>query len=151
MSANERMEWLDHGVREKREEKSGHRLLEIPMFTSEEAPFVANLFAKNAIQYELGVIHLGASPEGGYHAHTFWVREDQFAAAIEVLREWFNIPSEGADYDGVCPACGAEVVSSPTCPECDLNLSGDYSEARGGHAFIQYLRRNKLLGGRSAE
>ena len=119
MSANERMEWLDDGVREQREEKSGQRLIEIPMFTLEEAHSVAGLFNNNAIQYEQGVLHLGAGHTGGYHGYTFWVREDQFAAAIEVLKEWFSIPSVA---DGVCPACGAEVVSSPRCPECDLNF-----------------------------
>ena len=151
MGANDRMEWLDDGVREKREEKSGQRLLEIPMFTLKEAHTVASLFDKNAIQHERTVLHQGADLHRGYHAYTFWVREDQFMAAIEVLKEWFSIPSEGVDYDGVCPACGAEVVSSPTCPECELNLSGDLSQARGGHAFVRFLRRNKLLGGRSEE
>jgi hypothetical protein len=151
MGGNERMEWLDDGVREKREEKSGQRLLEIPMFTLEEAHSIASVFDNHAIQHERDVLHRGADLHRGYHAYTFWVREDQFMAAIELLKEWFSIPPEGADYDGACPACGADVVSSPTCPECDLNLSGDYSEARGSHAFVQFLKRNKLLGGRSAE
>ncbi|MHC4974300.1 MAG: hypothetical protein ACYTG3_18420 [Planctomycetota bacterium] len=151
MSGDERMEWLDDGVREKREEKSGQRLLEIPMFSLEEAHSIASLFDEHAIRHERDVLHRGADLHRGYHAYTFWVREDQFMAAIEVLKEWFHIPPEGADYDGVCPACGAQVVSSPACPECDLNLSGDYSEARHSHAFVQFLKRHKLLGGRSAE
>ena len=151
MGGNERKEWLEEGVREKREEKSGQRLLEIPMFTLEEAHLVARLFDNHAIQHQRDVLHQGASLHRGYHAYTFWVREDQFMAAIAVLKESFSIPPEATDYDGVCPGCGAQVVSSPTCPECDLNLSGDYGDAKGSHAFIRFLKHNKLLGGRSAE
>jgi len=149
MSADERMEWLEDGVREKREEKSGQRLLEIPMFDLKEAHAVASLFDNHGIRHERTVLNLGADLHRGYHAYTFWVREDQFLAAIGVLKEWFSIPSEVGNYDGVCPACGAEVVSSPTCPECELNLSGDLSQAQGGHAFVRFLRANRLLGGRS--
>jgi hypothetical protein len=138
-------------VREKREEKSGQRLLEIPMFTLEEAHSVAKLLDAHGIQHQRDVLHLGASVYRGYHAYTFWVREDQFMAAIAVLRESFRIPPASADYTGTCPACGAKVVSSPACPECDLNLSGDYGEAKGPHPFIRFLKHNKLLGSRDAE
>jgi hypothetical protein len=151
MGDDEHMEWLEDGVREKREEKSGVRLLEIPMFTLGEAHSVAKILGAHGIQHQRDVLHLGASVYRGYHAYTFWVREDQFMAAIAVLKEVFSIPPASADYTGVCPACGANVVSSPACPECDLNLSGDYGEAKGTHPFIQFLKHNKLLGGRDAE
>lgn len=151
MGGKDHMEWLEDGVREKREGKSGLRLLEIPMFTLKEAHSVEKLLDAHGIQHQRDVLHLGASVYRGYHAYTFWVREDQFMDAIAVLKECFGIPPASADYTGVCPACGAEVVSSAACPKCDLNLSGDYGEAKGTHPFIQFLKHHKLLGGRDAE
>lgn len=151
MDGKERMEWLDDGVREKRDEKDGLRLLEIPMFTLKEAHSVEKLLEAHKIQHQRDVLNLGASPYRGYHAYTFWVREDQFMAAIAVLKEVFGIPPASADYTGACPACGAKVVRSPACPECDLNLSGDYGEAKSSHPFIQFLEHHKLLGGRDAK
>jgi len=48
-------------------------------------------------------------------------------------------------YTGTCPACGCAVEAAERCPDCDLNLSGDYSEATPKHPFLAFLKHENLL------
>lgn len=115
------------------------------MFDHHEALVVEALFERDGVDFRRDVVHLGATPWGGRHAYTFWVPEEQFARAIELLKESFELRSGRQAVSGSCPACGVRVEGVQRCPECDLNLSGDYSRLKTGHPFVMFLRRQGLL------
>ena len=119
--------------------------IEIPRFTLDESFEVERLFDDNEVQYTKKTVSLGAGIVGGYHEYAFWVWEDQFHQAIALLKDWLGVGGEPANFTGVCPCCGVQVMSSPRCPACDLNLSGDLKEMRGGHAFFEFLKEKNLL------
>ena len=122
------------------------RSIEIPMFTLEESFEIQRLFDDNEVQYtKKEAYDLGVEVHGGRHACAFWVREDQFHQAIALLKDWLGVGGEPANFTGVCPCCGVQVMSSPRCPDCDLNLSGDLKEMTGGHAFFEFLKEKNLL------
>jgi len=118
---------------------------EISHFTFKEAVIVEGLFQRHGVPYEKRVLNLGADILHGLHAYTFVVPEDAFASAIELLKGCFGLASGTALYTGACPACGTVVENAARCPECDLNLSGDYHEAVAHHPFLVYLRHEGLL------
>ena len=120
-------------------------MVEIPSFGERDALSVEALFDEGGIEYRRDVLHLGATEIGGHHAYTFWVPEEQFAAAIEILKEWFQLRSGKEPVSGVCPACGARVEGVKRCPDCDLNLSGDYSRLESAHPFVRFLMNEGLL------
>jgi hypothetical protein len=106
---------------------------------------VERLFHARGIQYAMRTLHLGATQYRGVHAYTFLVPENQFDLAISVLKDWIGLGAEPALYTGECPACGCAVEDAARCPDCDLNLSGSYSEVTPRHPFLAFLKHEKLL------
>ena len=118
---------------------------EISHFTFKETVIVERLFRRHGIPYGKRVLNLGADIVHGLHAYTFVVPESAFESAIELLKDCFGLASGEAPYTGACPACGTVVENAARCPECDLNLSGNYHAAAAHHPFLVYLRHEGLL------
>jgi hypothetical protein len=119
--------------------------VEIPMFDFDESLVVESMFDRNGIRWHRDVIHLGASVTGGRHAFAFRVPEEQFTAAVAVLKEAFGIRTGDGGASGTCPACGAALTDASRCPDCGLNVSGDYTGLRPKHPFVRFLKQNDLL------
>jgi hypothetical protein len=119
--------------------------VEIPMFDFDESLVVESMFDRNGIRWHRAVVHLGAGVMGGRHAFTFRVPEEQFPAAVSVLKEAFGIRTGTDGASGVCPACGAALADATRCPGCGINVSGDYTGLRPKHPFVRFLKQNELL------
>ena len=119
--------------------------IEIPMFDFDEALVVESMFDRNGIRWHRQVVHLGASVTGGRHAFTFSVPGEQFDAAVAVLKEAFGIRTGDDGVSGACPVCGAALTNATSCPDCGLNVSGDYTGLRPRHPFIRFLKQSRLL------
>jgi len=122
-------------------------LIDIPRFNLNESVEIGRLFHEHKIYYEKNTGQIYSGPAGGYHEYIFSVPEEQFYDAIELLKEYFGIGAKYAErFTGTCPSCGAEVLNIITCPDCELNLAGDYTEALKEHPFLIFLKQEDLIG-----
>ena len=127
-------------------DRSGQQVREIPMFNHEQTLNIRSIFQRNKVAYQTKTIQTGAHIFAGWHAYIFVVERDQFDRAIELIKEYFGINPEAKEtYSGECPACGAQVVDSSRCPDCDLNFSSDLSKIMKDHPFYIFLEKHNLL------
>lgn len=120
------------------------RTIEIPMFDLDESLAIEAIFRHHGIRFAKTVVHLGASHTGGRHAYAFRVPEDQFPAAVALLKGHYGVPEGDPAGLEACPACGAPVEGAPCCPDCGLNLSGA-GGTDWGHPFFRFLRKHGLF------
>ncbi|BBM88026.1 hypothetical protein [Candidatus Uabimicrobium amorphum] len=119
-------------------EKSA-KLKKIWKFSGEEAEKIKELFAEQKIVFREHVLCCGHPDYPSYaEIVTFEVLEKQFAAAVEVVKDFFGLGS-GSGFTGECPACGTHVENATTCPECGLNLEMDPNEIIQYHPFGEFL------------
>lgn len=121
------------------------RTIEIPMFGFDEALVIERLLGASGVAFRKEVLELGADPLGGRHAYTFRVPEEQFQLAIALLKEHFGLRPDLDGATGGCPACGAPIRGESRCPDCGLNVSGDYSGVTKAHPFVMFLKMHDLL------
>ena len=114
----------------------GGKKLEIPRFDIASAMEIAAFIFTQGICFQLHE-HIPDS-DCCLENISFWVEEEQFLKAIELIKEFFGIEDEEENFSGPCPACGHEIEDSARCPECDLNLVGNSISAE--HPFMVFLR-----------
>ena len=99
--------------------------IEIPaMFEGESFYAIKMGFERAQLEFYAEPVQTGGDLTGGSKLFTFHVRQNSMFTAVVLLRELLGVtdPLQDKPFDGDCPCCGARVVESFECPECELGF-----------------------------
>lgn len=117
-------------------------MTEIPSFSLTESEEIGGLLDEAGIAYAQQGIIASVSRYGGRVEFLFSVPDDQFAAAIGIIKSYYGFLDAPAEaVSGTCPACGATVNNAFECPDCGLSLSFDSRDLMKNHPFTVFLEK----------
>lgn len=118
------------------------KLKKIPKFAEEEASKIKELFCEKKIVFREFVLCYGHPEYPSYKEEiTFQVMQDQFSAAVEIIKGDFFGINAGSGFSGECPACETDVENVSVCPECELKLELDPGALMEYHPFGDFLAK----------
>ncbi len=120
----------------------------ISEFSISDSEAIGVSFEKQGISFERDASPASAKNKYGLYTYIFYVPEDQFEAAINVIKDYYGFLDAPAEaVSGVCPACGMTVTNVFECPECGLTLSFDQRDLMKNHPFTLFLEKLEKNGG----
>lgn len=125
-------------------------MAEIPRFSLNESLEIGVMLDEAGIPYERQGVITSADFVGGHTGFLFFVPDDRFCEAVQVIKSYYGFLDEPAEaVSGTCPACAATVNKVFECPDCGLALSYDPRELMKKHPFTIFLENLEKTAGRA--